>query len=84
MLLKGINSPKTSSVGRLFDAVASILGVRQYCRFEGQAAMEMEFLTSGCTTEESYPFSLSDGSRIIRGAKRSREAIFPCNFSRFD
>jgi hydrogenase maturation protein HypF len=56
MLAKGLNAPKTSSVGRLFDAVASIIGLRQIVRFEGQAAMELEFLTSGDSTDESYPF----------------------------
>jgi hydrogenase maturation protein HypF len=42
MLARGINSPRTSSVGRLFDAMASILGLRHTVTFEGQAAMELE------------------------------------------
>ena len=56
MLEKQINSPLTSSVGRLFDAVASMIGLRQHISFEGQAAMEMEFLTDGIVTDEVYPF----------------------------
>ncbi len=56
MLAKDLNSPKTSSVGRLFDAVASIVGLRQRAKFEGQAAMELEFLTSGNSTDDSYPY----------------------------
>ena len=42
IIKKGINSPLTSSAGRLFDAVASILGVCHFNGFEGQAAMELE------------------------------------------
>lgn len=43
MLARGLNSPLTSSAGRLFDAVASIVELRQHIRFEGQAAMDLEF-----------------------------------------
>ncbi len=43
MLDKGLNAPVTTSAGRLFDAVASLLDVRQQISFEGQAAMELEF-----------------------------------------
>ena len=43
MLEKKINSPETSSAGRLFDAVASILDVSQITSYEGQSAMKLEF-----------------------------------------
>jgi hydrogenase maturation protein HypF len=43
MLKRRVNTPITSSVGRLFDAVASIVGIKQRMTFEGQAAMALEF-----------------------------------------
>ncbi len=60
MLSKGIHSPLTSSAGRLFDAVASIVGIRQRVTFEGQAAMELEFAIEQ-DTHETYPFEITDG-----------------------
>jgi hydrogenase maturation protein HypF len=59
MLARKLNSPLTSSVGRLFDAVSALAGLRQQVRFEGQAAMELEFALDGTTTDEHYPFSLT-------------------------
>lgn len=44
VLSQGINSPLTSSLGRLFDGVAALLGLRRSVSFEGQAAMELEAL----------------------------------------
>ena len=59
MLARRLNSPLTSSVGRLFDAVASLVGLRQQVRFEGQAAMELEFALEGAEpTSEAYEFPI--------------------------
>ena len=58
VLKRGLNSPITSSLGRLFDAVASILNLRQQTRFEGQAAMDLEFALDGLATDKCYPLPL--------------------------
>jgi hydrogenase maturation protein HypF len=77
MLARGIRSPLTSSAGRLFDAVASIIGLRQVCRFEGQAAMELEFLTHKVETDAAYQFELNQGAdgRGIDWAKMVRAIV---------
>ncbi len=58
MLTRGINSPVTSSAGRLFDAVSALLGLRQRNSFEGQAAMELEWIADGSVTD-AYPATVT-------------------------
>ncbi|MEW5843576.1 MAG: carbamoyltransferase HypF, partial [Bacteroidota bacterium] len=57
MLEKKINSPLTSSVGRLFDGVASLLNIRHKLNYEGQAAMMIEF-SADENELASYPFEI--------------------------
>ncbi len=53
MLLRGINSPLTSSCGRLFDAVAALLNLRHFVSYDGQAAIELEALAETAWNDET-------------------------------
>jgi hydrogenase maturation protein HypF len=64
MLLKGINSPITSSVGRLFDAVSSLLEICQQSSYEGQAAMMLEFAADRFEMG-GYPFNVLEAEKLI-------------------
>jgi hydrogenase maturation protein HypF len=59
MLERGVNSPVTSSAGRLFDAVAALVGLRQENRFEAQAAMMLEYAVDETVTD-AYPLSMTN------------------------
>lgn len=65
MAQKGLNTPLTSSAGRLFDAVAAAVGVcRETAGYEGQAAVELEALATGWFEQQAdhaYGFELHDG-----------------------
>jgi len=60
MLTKSLHSPRTSSIGRLFDAVAALVSLHARRGFEGQAAMALEF-AAGSRVEPPYPWELDAG-----------------------
>jgi len=74
---KGINSPLTSSCGRLFDAVSALLGIRQVVSYEGQAAAELEAIASESGTVDTYPFGIQseNGIRVIQLAEMLSELL---------
>jgi len=66
MLRQRLNAPITTSAGRLFDAFASFLNLRQVASFEGQAAMELEFALAGAKEDNSYPYVIrSEGDVLL-------------------
>jgi hydrogenase maturation protein HypF len=74
MARRAINAPATSSAGRLFDAVAAVLGVRDVIRYEGQAAIELEQLADPAVVDW-YPVRVDDrdplrimGQYLVRAA----------------
>ncbi len=65
MLVNRVNTIPTSSAGRLFDAVASLLGLCHKATYEGEAAMALEFAIAGAQTEDVYPFQIGENDSIL-------------------
>jgi hydrogenase maturation protein HypF len=76
MMEQGINSPLTSSCGRLFDAVAALAGIRRHVNYEAQAAIELEMAIGNSCDENAYPFDLvAEGEGWIIDTRRLFEAL---------
>ncbi len=73
MIATGTNSPETSSMGRLFDALSSLLDVRSFVNYEGQAAIELEALANA-KSHGSYQFEI-DETGVISARDVIRQAV---------
>ncbi|OQW30601.1 MAG: hypothetical protein A4E19_09515 [Nitrospira sp. SG-bin1] len=70
MIAKQINTPLTSSAGRLFDGIASLVGVRDEVQYDAQAAIELELLAEERTEKDLYPICFHDqGNGFIAGTR---------------
>jgi len=67
MIRRRVNSPPASSMGRLFDSAASLIGLRHRVSYEGQAALELEMcIEPGAETSSWYDFALrQEADRLI-------------------
>lgn len=65
MMQRSVNSPLTSSCGRLFDGVASLVGLRDRIAYEGQAAIELEQWLAATTERYQYEFREVGGKLLL-------------------
>lgn len=66
MMERQVNSPLTSSCGRLFDAVAAVINLRREVNYEAQAAVELEMCRDEAAAGQPYPFGLNEADDLLQ------------------
>jgi hydrogenase maturation protein HypF len=77
MARSGLAAPVTTSMGRLFDAVAALAGLRYAVSYEGQAAAELEGAATSATLDAAYPYPLpvDEGPPVVLDARATILAV---------
>jgi hydrogenase maturation protein HypF len=83
MLKKNVNSPLTSSMGRLFDGIASLIGLKHKISYHAQAAIALEQLALKSNSSDSYPFVIKDciidQTPVIKGIVNDLKTKIPAD-----